>query len=96
MAEPSAVEKPTVTVLELGLVRVTGKEAVVVPELPSVTLASPIEIDVVSSFRIVPVPLPVAMVAPDAPERLTENVSSGSTVVSPLTVTSISGRCSPG
>ena len=49
-----------------------------------------------SSFRIVPVPVPVAIVALTGEERTTVNVSSASYVVSPLTVTAIFFvRCGP-
>ncbi len=40
-----------------------------------------------SSFAIVPMPAARASVAPDAPERRTENVSFGSTLRSPFTTT---------
>ena len=74
-------------------------EAVLVRELPE-TVTPTAEVHttgtaplgggvVVSSFVIVPCPWPSARVAPDGLERLTRNVSFGSTVVSPLTVTLI-------
>ena len=60
------------------------KSALVVPLFPSVTVASLIDIES-SSFRMVPTPWPSAMLPLTAPERLTTNVSSGSTAVSPVT-----------
>jgi hypothetical protein len=73
---------------------VTAKTAFTVPELPSVTVASAIEIRT-SSSAIVPVPLP-ATVAPAGFERLSVNVSAGSEVVSPLTRTVTVLLVSPG
>jgi hypothetical protein len=49
-----------------------------------------------SSFVIVPVAEPSAIVALAAPDRLIVSVSSGSTTVSPLTRTSIGLLVSPG
>jgi hypothetical protein len=49
-----------------------------------------------SSLRIVPVPMPVAIVALTGADRTTVNVSSPSYVVSPLTMTAIFFvRCGP-
>jgi hypothetical protein len=63
-----------------------------VPVSPSVTVTLLIDTEpataAASSFVIVPTPWPSLIVAPPvAPDRLTKNVSLGSTVVSPLIVT---------
>src|SRR5436190_776331 len=50
----------------------------------------------VSSFWIVPVPTALAIVALVAPDRVTVKVSSGSNLVSPLTVTVMVLLVSPG
>ena len=63
--------------------------ALVVPLLPSATDTSLIDSVAASSFVIVPWPWASAIVAPDGLERFTTNVSFASTVVSPLTDTSI-------
>ncbi len=63
-----------------------------VPLWPSTTVTSLIDRlgrIAESSFVIVPVAVARAIVAPDAPDRLTRNVSFGSTVVSPFTTTAI-------
>lgn len=51
---------------------------------------------VASSSRMVPVPWPTAMPAPDAAERLTKKVSSASTVESLRIATAIVFVVSPG
>ena len=62
--------------------------AVVVPTLPSVTDAFVIDsTGAVSSFVIVPVPVPPTIAAFVAPLRFTVNVSLASNVVSPFTST---------
>jgi hypothetical protein len=64
------------------------KTAFTVPALPSVTVASSIESDgAPSSSVIVPSPDPSPIVALTALVRLTLNVSSASSSVSPLTST---------
>jgi hypothetical protein len=69
-------------------VRVTVNVNGVMPLFPSALLASAAAIDSeASSFRIVPVPVPAAIVAPLGFDSTTVNVSSGSTTVSPLTCT---------
>ena len=66
--------------------------AVTVPALPSVTLTSLIDsVGTASSFVIVPIPLPSAIVAFTGPLRFTPNVSFASNFVSPFTVT-LTGR----
>src|SRR3990172_5857636 len=83
--------------LALGAERVRLNTADAVPLLPSVTVAAAIEIDgTASSFVIVPKPVPQAIVAPEAAERMTRKVSSVSTVVSPLTSTVTDFAVSPG
>ena len=64
------------------------------PELPSVLLAlvaamASVGREVESSLVIVPAAEAVVIVAPTGPERVTVKPSSGSTVVSPLTLTVI-------
>ncbi len=58
-------------------------------EFPSASVTSPIEIvtGVVSSFRMVPVPWPSAIVAFTGLDKVRVKVSSASTAVSPLTGT---------
>src|SRR5207244_3010039 len=48
-----------------------------------------------TSSRMVPVPVPLDMVAPDGDERFTKNVSSPSTAVSPFTLTATDLLVSP-
>ena len=76
----------------------TANVKVVVPELPSFAVALPIvTVGRASSLVIVPVPMPVpAMVAFDGLVRLTVKVSVVSTVVSPLTETTICLAVWPG
>ena len=63
------------------------KTALVVPALPSLTVASAIDSDGKSSLRIVAVAVARAIVAPDAPLRPSVNVSSASIAVSAATGT---------
>ncbi len=86
VAVPLLVANCTVIVWLLAEVSVAVRVAVP----PSVTVASPRLITTApSSFRIVPVACPSAIVAFTAFDRFTRNVSSGSTVLSPLTATVI-------
>jgi hypothetical protein len=88
VAVPSDVSKSTVTVWSDSLLSVTSKFAFVVPASPSVTVGSLIAIDGSSSLVIVPSPSPSPIVAvAETLERSTSKPSSGSSVVSPLTVT---------
>jgi hypothetical protein len=85
---PSPVAYCTVTVCPLATDSVTVKFALVVPLFPSVTVALPTESDGgPSSSLIVPTPVASAIVALDGFERLSVNVSSNSSIRSPLTVT---------
>src|SRR5436190_1549598 len=97
-AVPLAVVYATVTVCVLVGVSVTVNVAVVVPLLPSVTLALLIVSagSTTSSLTMVPTPWAPLMVAFVGLLKLTTNVSSGSTVVSPLTVTVIGCVLAPG
>ena len=80
----------TVVVRLLAADCVTVKTAVVVPVLPSVTVTLLIDrVSTPSSFTIVPRPWPSRIVALPGLDRFTTNVSSGSTVVSPMTGTVI-------
>jgi hypothetical protein len=72
-------------VFGLAAPSVTANTASTVPEFPSVTVASAIEIDT-SSSEIVPVPLP-PIVAPLGFERPRVRLSLGSNAVSPWTRT---------
>ena len=65
------------------------KTALVVPVLPSVTVALPIESTGPSSLRMVPVPWLSLSVALVGEVRLTTKVSLGSTTVSPRTGTAM-------
>ncbi len=69
--------------------RVTVKVNDALPELPSALTASAAAMaSPVSSFWIVPITVAVAICAPpEALESVTENPSSGSAAVSPLTLT---------
>ena len=67
--------------------RLTVKTALLVPELPSTTLTSLMEIAGPSSLPIVPVPSALVIVPELALERWTVNVSFASSVVSPQTGT---------
>src|SRR5437870_1942310 len=86
----------------LGLERLTVKVKAVVPG--GVVLVVPSGLTTAwmewggggSSLWIVPVPSALALVAWVAPDRLTVNVSSGSNVVSPLTLTVMVLLVSPG
>ena len=70
--------------------------AFVVPEFPSATLTSLMEIaGWLSSFRIVPIPCASAIVAFEGLVRLRENVSFDSFFASPLTVTLTCSTVSP-
>ena len=90
---PSNEPYATVTGFGSAPNSVSVKVAGVVPALPSVTDTSLTVIvgstggGVESSLRIVPWPCPSAIVALVGPLRLTKNVSSGSTAVSPTTGT---------
>src|SRR5581483_9867742 len=74
------------------------KTAFTVPAFPSVTVALPIvRVGRASSFVIVPVPIPVPeTVALTRFVKLTVKVSFGSTVVSPVTATTICLAVWPG
>ncbi len=92
VAEPDAVAKATVTVVAEAAESVTSNTAGVVPPLPSVTVAPPIvsvrdPVAPPSSFVIVPRPVPFAIVAPEAFERMRRKVSSVSAASSPVTDT---------
>jgi hypothetical protein len=64
------------------------KLAGVVPASPSVTVTSLTITDGAgSSSRMVPTAWPSAITAPEAPDRLTRNVSFGSSRASPFTAT---------
>ena len=80
----------TVTCLPLAALSVTEKLMATVPLSPSVTLAAPIEIVGAASLSvIVPMPVPVEIVALVGLLSFTATVSSGSSIVSPLTVTAM-------
>jgi hypothetical protein len=69
----------------------------IVPLLPSLALTLPMEMaGCESSLRTVPVPCGFEIVAFVGPARLTKNVSSGSNVVSPLTLTVTLRDVTPG
>ena len=91
VAVPLAVAKFTDDAALRSPVRVTVNTKLVVPLSPSARVTSLIARagGGTSSFVIVPSPWASEIVAPVAPDRLTVNVSSGSTVVSPLTRTVI-------
>ncbi len=77
----------TVTVWGVVAERDTVKTAFVVPELPSLTVTSPIDRAGKSSLVMVPRPWGSARVAPLPPLRVTVKVSSFSMAVSPVTLT---------
>src|SRR5262249_7824250 len=86
VAVPLAVAKSTVTVAD-GLAGTRLTVNVAVPA-PSFTLTLLIDrVLAASSLVIVPVPVAVAIVALVGADRVTVNVSFGSNVVSPLTLT---------
>src|SRR5436305_9328424 len=87
VAVPAEVYQVTVTGRVLACAIVTVTAAGVVPQLPSVTEASPTDRADRSSSITVATAWPSAMVALVAPERLTRNVSSGSMTASPVTAT---------
>ena len=87
----------TMTVLPLAAESVTVNDAVVEPELPSVTATSLMDKDgSASSSVIVMTPCASEIVAFDSPERFTVNLSSSSSVVSPRMPTETVFDVSPG
>jgi hypothetical protein len=93
----SHVAYETLTACAEGLVRLTVKAASTEPPFPSATTASPTDRSGVgSSSTIVPCPCPSRIVAPVAAERLTKNVSSGSSSTSPTTATLSVREATPG
>ena len=93
MASSSAVVHPTVTVLPLAAESVTVNVAVAVSGVPfGDGHVVHREAGGWSSSVIVPMPEPSATVAFDGVARMMSNVSSSSSVTSPLTVTTI---CTP-
>jgi hypothetical protein len=79
------------------LERLTEKSKLVVPEFPSLALTLPMEIEGSgSSLRMVPVAVARRIEAFVGPERVTVKVSSGSYVVSPLTLTVTVRDVTPG
>ena len=73
------------------------KVSAVEPSFPSVTLGESMErTGRESSSRMVPVPVPITIAAPEAFERFTTTVSSDSTAVSPVTETVTVRLVSPG
>ncbi len=80
----------------MGTERLTANTAATLPEFPSVTEALPIDTAEVSSSTIVPIPWLSAMVALTAFVRLSESVSSISSIESPATVTVTVLLVSPG
>ncbi len=96
MAVPSAVEYRTVTVWPAGLASDTLNSAAVLPLSPSPTVTSAMEIAAWSSSVMVASAAPSASEAPAGSLSVTSNVSSGSSIVSPLTGTVIVRLVCPG
>jgi hypothetical protein len=96
VALPALVVKCTVTVNTLGLLRVTGKIALITPLSPSTTLVLLIVRLVVSSSIMVPTPVSSPMVVPAPFCKRTVKVSFSSTKVSLLLTIAIVWLMTPG